>query len=380
MKRPLKIAFLHLDEIHHINHFAPVAVSLSRLHDVSIVTYPGNHTYLHATLEQLKGENVPVLELPTHWFRALTDRLKKRALPRKGFWIKKNLPFLFENFDAFVFTDFFQGYFVNKRGEGKFPKFIKMTHGTPGRAYVFKKVMLDFDFQLLPGTFYAEELQKRQLLAPHHAVVGYPKLDSVALRERKPIFSNDKPTVLYNPHFSAPFSSWHHHGLEILEYFYHQQEFNLIFAPHINLFKHKGGARQDTLPEKYREAKHMFVDLGSNASVDMTYIKAADLYLGDVSSQVYEFIIEPRPCLFFNAENRDWQQDTHYRFWKCGDVVTSVEEMKKMLPRAFQQFVKYKPTQQRITDENFHSEVDCSPSQRAARAISDYLEHQKSTT
>lgn len=29
----------------------------------------------------------------------------------------------------------------------------------------------------------------------------------------------------------------------------------------------------------------------------MTYTPAADIYLGDVSSQSYEFLLDPRPCL-----------------------------------------------------------------------------------
>ena len=39
----------------------------------------------------------------------------------------------------------------------------------------------------------------------------------------------------------------------------------------------------------------------------MTYTKQADIYLGDVSSQVYEFMLKPRPCIFFNPENINYK-------------------------------------------------------------------------
>ena len=38
----------------------------------------------------------------------------------------------------------------------------------------------------------------------------------------------------------------------------------------------------------------------------------SDSYLGDVSSQVYEFMLEPRPCIQLNDHYADWQGDTNY--------------------------------------------------------------------
>src|SRR5690606_35311742 len=107
MSRKHKIAFLFLDEIHHLYHFISVAVALSEKHDVSILTYPAKHKLLYNTLKKLKGEKVKVEQLKTNWFRALTDKVKNRTLPRKGFWIKKNMHHLLNDFDAVVFTDFY---------------------------------------------------------------------------------------------------------------------------------------------------------------------------------------------------------------------------------------------------------------------------------
>ncbi len=218
MKKKHKIAIIFLDEIHHIYHFISVAVELSKENDVHILTYPGNHKFLYETLQNLKGEEVVVEELQTALFRAFTDKLKNRKLPRKGFWIKKHQNYILENFDAVIFTDYFHHYLYKARGERETPKFIKIPHGVAGRAYVYKKDLLDFDMHVIFGDYYYSQLKKRNLLSKHSVVVGYPKLDALKHVRTKPIFSNERPTVLYNPHFSPPFSSWHFMGLEVLEF------------------------------------------------------------------------------------------------------------------------------------------------------------------
>ncbi|MAZ71893.1 MAG: hypothetical protein CMC70_01980 [Flavobacteriaceae bacterium] len=369
-----KIAFLFLDEIHHVNHFVSVAVALAEKNEVHILTYPGKHSYLRNALQKLQGEKVIVEELKTLPFRAFTDKLKKRELPRKGFWLKKNMKYLLHNFDALIFTDFFHRYVLDARHNKTKPKLIKFTHGTPGRGYTFKNDMVEFDFQLLPGNFYKQLLEEKNLLAQNYAVVGYPKLDAVQRKETPDFFSNNKPIILYNPHFAEPLSSWHLWGLKLLDWFYHQNTYNLIFAPHINLFEHKGGASPETIPEKYFKAEHMHIDLGSEESVDMTYIMAADLYLGDVSSQVYEFITTPRPCVFLNPQQIDHAKDVKFRFWKCGPVLTAVEALPSSLENAFEDFNKFKSVQEHITSENYYTEEGSSPSQRAAKAITAYLD------
>ena len=79
--------------------------------------------------------------------------------------------------------------------------------------------------------------------------------------------------------------------------------------------------------EKLREAwrargsANVIVDPGSDRSVDTSYTAAADIYVGDVSSQVYEFLIVPRPCVFLNAHGIDWRQDPSFAHWHLGDVV-----------------------------------------------------------
>ncbi len=374
MKTKRKIAFLFLDEIHHIFHFVTIATELSKQHHVKILTYPSTHELLYTTLDAIDNHNVVVEQLKTKAFRAFTDTLKKREFPRKLFWVKKNETYLLKEFDALVFTDYFHKYLLKKRGLKNSPKFIKLNHGTPGRQYAFNKNLNDFDFQTVLGEFHFNQLKALNLLDKDHAIVGYPKLDVINFNNKNPFFNNNKPVVLYNPHFSPPLSSWHHMGLEILDFFYHQKDYNLIFAPHINLFKDKGGATKSEISDKYFSAENIHIDLGSFKSVDMSYVINSDIYLGEVSSQVYEFITKARPCIFLNPTQVDYHNDYAFRFWKCGDVVQTIEALSTVLPLAKEHFKTYEAIQKQITLENYHTEEGVTASQLAAKAIEEFLD------
>lgn len=370
-----KIAIIFLDDIHHIYHFISIAVELSKENQVHILTYPGKHEFLHKTLANLNGEKVIVEKLRTSPFRAFTDTLKRRKLPRKGFWMKKHQNYILNNFDAVVFSDYNHHYLLKARGENPKPKFIKLAHGVAGRAYVYNKELLDFNMHVIFGDYYYDQLKKMNLLSECSVVVGYPKLDALSNFNTDKIFSNKKTTVIYNPHFEPAFSSWYTMGIKILEYFYNSKKYNLIFAPHINLFNKVGVESGASIPEKYFNAKNIHIDLGSEKSVNMTYINEADMYLGDVSSQVFEFIINPRPCIFLNPKKVKFKGDINYRFWKCGKVVTKVGKLPKALKKAPKRFnKKHREIQEFMNSQNFYSEAGSTASQRAAKAITDYLD------
>ena len=100
---------------------------------------------------------------------------------------------------------------------------------------------------------------------------------------------------------------------------------------------------------------------------------AADLYLGDVSSQVYEFIINPRPCLFLNTNGIDYKEDINYRFWQSGLVIDSIKNLDSDLSQAFLSFDEYRPVQEKLNLENYFVQEGSSPSIRAAQAIIKFL-------
>jgi hypothetical protein len=206
------------------------------------------------------------------------------------------------------------------------------------------------------------------------AIVGYPKFDLVErLRPQLPdLFATRRPTVLYNPHFSSKLSSWQPWGRRVLEAFAGQDRFNLIFAPHLRLF---GGRAADEVQAlaPFLGLPHLHIDLGdSSAAIDMTYTRAADLYLGDVSSQVYEFLRRPRPCVFLNPRALAWEGDESFRHWRFGPVLEDLDALLPTVAEAAAAPGRYRDEQV----ESFAYTFDASPepaSQRAANAIAGVL-------
>jgi CDP-glycerol glycerophosphotransferase (TagB/SpsB family) len=207
--------------------------------------------------------------------------------------------------------------------------------------------------------------------------VGYPKFDLMAGSRVHPLIDDGRPVVLYNPHVSPHLSSWFSIGRQVLDWFAEHDDHHLIFAPHVMLFERRVVLTVDQLridrpgriEDRYLRAPNIHVDLGSRASTTMTYTNRADVYLGDASSQVYEFLVRPRPCIFLNAKDLTWQGDANFTHWRAGRVITGVDRLGEALASASAEHARiYKPVQQALFEASFDL-TDEPSSVRAARAV-----------
>jgi CDP-glycerol glycerophosphotransferase (TagB/SpsB family) len=114
------------------------------------------------------------------------------------------------------------------------------------------------------------------------------------------------------------------------------------------------------------------LDLGGPAAIDMTYTRAADIYLGDVSSQVYEFLRTPKPCLFLNASGADWRGDESFHHWRYGPVLDRAEGVIDAIDAARRGHGDYVEAQKQGFAESFDLRETPS-SVRAAQAIVERL-------
>jgi len=260
-------------------------------------------------------------------------------------------------------------------------KMIHTRHGAGDRAIGFDKASGRFDLVLMAGAKIRDRLQANGLLdTARHAIVGYPKFDLLRSPPPSPLFDNGRPTVLYNPHPSPRLSSWYRAGRHVLDYFARSDRFNLIFAPHVMLFAKRFNislsppalARVGLVPREIYGLPHIHVDIGSPASVDMTYTRAADIYLGDASSQVYEFLASPRPCVFLNPSRHDWRGNVDFAHWRAGPVVEGLAELDEALGQAVAAPERWRRHQEELFAYSF--DLDATPSsERAANAIADFL-------
>ena len=364
---------------HQVPHAAPYAFELSRRYpDVEVIVACSSRQEMDLAVAigaLYPGHRCTFKMLMVPWYYRMVDpAVSKWSFRRKQLILQHNLDF-FRGLDALVSPEVKCADLRKERGLEHLIM-IRTRHGAGDRDGVFDDRLLAFDFMLLPGQKYVDRLNEQGLLQKdRYAVPGYPKFE-VVMGLKRPIprlFADDHPIVVYNPHFDRSQSSWGPMGLQVLEYFFHHREFNLIFAPHVVLFKRalRHGA---FLPGKYRRAPNIHVDTGSDASIDMTYLLAADIYLGDVSSQVYEFLLQPRPCIFLNGHHVDWQGNPSYYHWRMGQVVDTIEPgLSQALGQVFTAHHRYLETQREAFAYTFHAEPGSTAAGRGAKAIAEFL-------
>jgi len=366
---------------HQVPHAAPYAFELSRHYpdiEVIIACSSRQETDLTQTIGALyPGNHCSFQRLTIPWSYRITDPIvSKSKFRRKKIVLRHNLDF-FRSLDAIVSPE--RNCMRLRTTYGL--KDLIMIHtrhgaGDRGGEGVFDERLLAFNFLLLPGQKYVDRIHSLGLLRKDcFAVTGYPKFEVIRGLKRKipRLFDNENPIVVYNPHFDQTQSSWSPMGTQVLEYFFKSREFNLIFAPHVVLFKRRKrhGA---SLPWKYRWAPNIHIDTGSSASIDMTYMLAADIYLGDVSSQIYEFLLEPRPCIFLNGHHIAWQDNPAYYHWSLGQVVENIDtELEQALKQAFTTHPQYLERQQRAFTYTFYNEPGTTAAERGAKAIAEFL-------
>ena len=203
---------------------------------------------------------------------------------------------------------------------------------------------------------------------------GYVKSGFRQRTHARLAFAEQRPVVLYAPHWQRHRSSWWAApswggGAEVARRIAADGRWNLIFAPHQRLPERAPEVRD--LAAELARLPNVHCDLDGFAMVDGSYTAAADLYLGDTSSQVIEFLARPRPCVFLNALGADWRGDPSYAQWTCGEVVEPEGDVLAALARAGAGHAAYAGVQAAFAAESL-GETDGAP-ERAAEAIVRFL-------
>jgi len=379
----LRVGFLFNRYLpYQVPHAAPYAFELSRRYpDIEVIV--ACSTWQEMDLVETIGALYPghrckfrMLTVPWH-LRIIAPIVSRwKFMPKKRVIILRHNLHFFKGLDALVSPELKCKSLREKYGL-KDLIMIRTCHGAGDREEGFDDHLKAFDFSLLPGQKFVDQLNARGFLKEgRFAVAGYTKFEVIRGLKRKisRLFKNDNPIVVYNPHFNQSESSWGLMGLQVLECFFNNREFNLIFAPHVGLFKKRSGRHGAFLLRKYHRAPNIHIDTGSSASIDMTYTLAADIYLGDVSSQVYEFLLKPRPCIFLNAHKVAWQDNPFYFHWRLGQVVENIEpELIEALKQAFTTHHQYLEIQREAFAYTFYSEPETTAAERGARVIADFL-------
>ena len=317
----MRIAFLYIAEAYQCYHGAAVALDLARRPGVEVLNYhndPETPRHLERIRAAWDGPLLPVAALARSWPVRALQAVKILGM-MKSLVMRENAAML-ERFDVIVAVE---NTVAELRDRGvKRPLMVYIPHGYGDRARGFIPRIAAFDLTLPAGEKTARRMLDEGLIREGgYALPGYVKLETaerIAGSATLP-FAAKRPIVLYNPHKAPGLESWSRFIGPMLAGFEAQDEFNLVVAPHVKLFRR----RSNRVWRRWqaRSSGKVLIDLGSDASLDMSYSSAADIYVGDISSQVYEFLARPRPCVFLNAHGIAWRDDPSFAHWHFGDVV-----------------------------------------------------------
>ena len=363
-----KIGFIYINKSYCVYHSLGIAIELAKNAQVEVVilSTKANESLIKSLIPADLQNKLAIKILRPYWYITIPHYFEIKLQLRPTLFYKYSK--LFASFDSLVCT-IYEDLFIKKvLPKSVQPKLIFTNHGIPNRSYSFDERALEFDMLCLLGKR-EKSLRKsiNHLRKNNHVITGFLKYDLVKDRKPKQYFKNDKPVIFYNPHWLSNFSSFHKFGFELLDYFARQNTFNLIFAPHTLLLERNWDFWWKI--RKYEQHDHFLIDYGSESSNNMDYTKSADLYLGDISSQAFEFIYyKKRPCLFIDAHQLKGSQEEPLS-WKLGKVIDVVSEIKEKLGQAFVDHEHiYNVVQNEQIEAMFHKDIS-SPSELAANAI-----------
>jgi hypothetical protein len=372
MSRKMNIAFLYIAEAYQCYHGASIALELAARPGVNVVSYYNDpETPRHLERIRMAYGTPPVAYRRLR--RSPPTRLMQsiRILGMFKEMVMRDNASELDQYDA-IFT--LEDTVASARRLGiRRPKLIYSPHGFGDRARGFDARAAAFDFVLVAGDKSATRLLKSGLVtAADHAVIGPVKLEvSARLRvQHRPFFKHQRPTVLYNAHKAPRLTSWHKFIEPMLGQFGQQTRFNLIVAPHVKMFRRRSVSVRSMW--EARSTDTIIIDTSSDRLMDMTYADAADIYVGDVSGQVYEFLAVPRPCVFLNARGVQWRDDPNFAHWHLGDVVDDPKDLLSAIGSAPERHDFYRARQEIFAKASL-GDRSAGAAERGADAILDFM-------
>jgi len=227
-------------------------------------------------------------------------------------------------------------------------RFVKTSHGVGSMSARDDRRRKAAFHTLVPSEQERQTYLMRGILPERIVATGYVK---AAFQQRTPVsalFAEERPIVLFTPHWQAYRSSWPKWGSAVTEMLIEQTRFNVIFAPHQRLVERAPELR--SIFAKVAHHPHVHVDLDSFSMVDGSYTTAADIYLGDTSSQLMEYLMRPRPAVFLDPTGRRWQDNPAFAMWRAGEVITRLDDVLPALERSLVRHDEYVGVQQHIAE------------------------------
>jgi hypothetical protein len=383
-----RVVFLfNHDAPHQVAHLAGPAAAFAAAYPAvqTIIAYatPRIRTAIEALVPSAASRLVEWHELTLPSWAPVASKLDKILPASRLLRLRTHLP-LFAGADILVSTERTCLRLKNYLPPDARLRFVRVPHGAGDRNVTYHPDFQRFDMVFASGQKAFNELAKAGVAPQRIRIVGYPKFDAVDLDTKRTFFGNDRPVFVYNPHFDPHLSSWYKAGPDLLRWFANPQgqQFNLIFAPHVMLFRktlhispeYRVARRRPDVPVEALSATNILIDTDGPRLFDMSYMLAATGYIGDFSSQIYEFLLRPRAAFFLDLRGgaKD-DEDARHVFRQAGPVLNSPDELTAALPSWHEVGASYQAAQEALFERTF-SRTGEPANQRAAAAIAELLD------
>jgi glycosyltransferase involved in cell wall biosynthesis len=332
------IYFCYNQSIHHIYHSLFIAIELSRLQKKYPVVILSTSREASQIIEKELGR------IPNGIF---FKKIRHPGYDRPDFSVN-GFAFLcrlhLHNPKAVVVTDYYDNIF-RKLGVKTF--WVYAFHGPENRGYTDPHVK-DYDLILVPGEGELRRLEGLVGKLSNYVMAGYSKFDYFFYQKEDlpALFKDRRPILLYNPHFSSEQSSFFDQGPALLKILSESGAYNTIFMPHPDLVRR--------YPRQVRQAASLANTLlVERPPINLESMRAADVYITDVSSSAFEWLYFNKPAVFFNTKKVDWKKKGLYPVWSSGKVVQTVPEVLGAVRESLANPGEFEQERQRVFHETF---------------------------
>jgi len=357
------VVFLFINGPHHTHHLILPALTFAhnyKQYQTTLISGSDKNTeIIEQTLDKMSNPECKIIKLPKPLRYHIKNYRNKIIPPPKSQWKSIDKSILYSR--AIISTSHETPSFI-KKNRSTVPKLFYVYHGTGTRSYGFENSIDKYDIIFIPGKYHFNRLQNESGIHKNKlSIVGHPKFEWQDMMDNNIIsfFNNNNPIFFYNPHWDLSLSSYQKWSKRIIQYFQDNKQYNLIFSPH-PLIKNYSSKNKIDINIDLAKSNNIIIDFYSNNNVDGSYINAADVYIGDVSSMATDFIVKKnKSCIFINSNKIDWQHDKSFKFWDCGEVINNFEELDSALKSALKEN-KYDENQKAYSKEMIQSGLSSS--------------------
>ena len=360
-----RVLFLYRPGIHHLFHSLYIAIEFSKIQNEYEVCILNTGLDMHKIIKpEIKRHNAKI----NYINRSILFSVLNKAYTNI---IKLNKDIIRESDVILTASWGIPRYLQRYNLRDRFVIFTR--HGANIGDNEYDKGLTEYDCVFITSKKMYVQLMELSILKnlKSYLKIDYCKFDYLFNNPglKVNLFDNNLPVILYNPHFQKHRSSFYKDGEKIVNAILKSNKYNIILSPHPLINKWH---LFDRIKLHFPKSDKLIKDWSSIHQVNFDYMRKADIYLGDTSSSIYEWLYFNKPMILYDSHNVDWKNIPFYKFWNWGYVVNNPEDLMDRLDRSMNGSDPFKKV--RLETKNYiFGDIDGKASYRSALKLYNYL-------